>query len=279
MTLRALRRSSVAAVSAACLVVTSVTPIAVAAQRNTSSAQPVLVVHSERLDAPAQPSRSALVSLASDESPLAHSVTPAPIEFANAVGAAAYLAFAVPSLLFTIPLQLLTGQRSAIVTSLNNIITAVNTILALVGRSIPPIPTGTREAAQDTRSDALVSDDGRNRPERSASEGPGPGASVGDPAESVDGTAGEIDEAEDSDNDAADTTPVATDVEAPEQDDDEDRNVVPAEEEDADVDPDTASTPEDPSAVGNDGNGDERQSDDNDGTSDASQTEHRDESP
>ncbi|MDW5612625.1 hypothetical protein [Mycolicibacterium sp. D5.8-2] len=230
------------------------------------------------MDAPAQPSRSVLVSLARDESPLAHSATPTPIEFANAVGAAAYLAFAVPSLLFTIPLQLLTGQRSAIVTSLNNIITAVNTILALVGRSIPPIPTGTREAAEDVRSGALVSDDSRNRPERSASEGPEPGPSEGDPAESVGGTADEIDEAEDSDNDEAHTTPVAVDVEAPEQDAEE-RNVVAAEEDDADVDPDTASTPEDPSAVGNDRNGDGGQTDDNDGTSDASQTEHRDESP
>lgn len=106
-----------------------------------------------------------------------------PIEFANAAAAAAYLAFAVPSLLFTVPLQLLTGQRSAVVTSLNNIITAVNTILALVGRSIPPIPTGARASAGDVRSAALVSDDDPDRP----------GAGAPDAGETTDDAVGSAD--------------------------------------------------------------------------------------
>lgn len=280
MTVHALSRSAAVAASTLCLVVTPVAPITAAAQHVTSSAQPALAAHTLPIVAAAQPRP------VPDDPASARSATPrvaaaTPIEFANAAAAAAYLAFVVPSLLFTVPLQLLTGQRSAVVTSLNNIITAVNTILALVGRSIPPIPTGARASAGDVRSAALVSDDDPDRP----------GAGTPDAGETADDARGSADVPgnTDGDTDSGTATPGPGPDTGPAHDDgghddgepgsvddavvpepetvEDDHDVVSAQEPDGDGD--VTAVPEHPATTGPDGNEDVASDDDNHGRPDS----------
>ncbi|AQA02290.1 hypothetical protein BVC93_07425 [Mycobacterium sp. MS1601] len=79
-----------------------------------------------------------------------------PIDYLDAIGAAAYLAVAGPLLLVSIPFQVITGQSEDVVVSLNNLIQAVNTILKLVGRSIAPIPVPSAQHPVEDKAEATT---------------------------------------------------------------------------------------------------------------------------